>query len=656
MNSRVALIAAIAAALLPSPASAAVLQPIDPSVDGGEEAWHADPSFALRWSNPPGVAAVRYRLLDPSGLARLLEARIGWATTAIQHLTVPDVSGAYTAEVWLEDESGAEAQPVAVKLRFDDIPPGEAPPKPMPAWIGRNDFPISLSVGHPAGPEPLSGIRGYALSIDREPDGKPCEGTTSCQETETDLRAGVDGDSLPVADLAEGVSYVHAVAVSGSGIRSSAVGSTPLRVDETDPTTQLEAIPFGWSSKPLTLVATATDDGSGMTATGGAGAPFTAIRVDDRVPVVAAGDRVSATVVASGSHTVAFYARDLAGNTDDGARVNGVQNSPPRTAVVRIDRDSPALGFSNSQDPADPERIEAHVSDPLSGIDPGYGTIAVRPAGSAARFGPLPTQVTGSRLIARWDSEAYPPGEYEFRATARDRAGNIATTTARDDGSAMKLHNPIKVPTRLSLAPHRAAAGTTLSCNGSVSLGGQLVAGRRVPLPGRPIRIVERFASGSVRKERETTIRTDGRGRFRLDLRPGPTREVIALAPPTPTQQGARSAPISLAARACVSLRVSSPVAKIDGRPIVFRGHVRSPGAEVPRHGLSVQLQFRLPGLRWSEFRTVETDGRGFFRYPYRFADDDSRGVRFRFRAFVAARAGWPFEPAGSPPVQVLGR
>jgi hypothetical protein len=76
----------------------------------------------------------------------------------------------------------------------------------------------------------------------------------------------------------------------------------------------------------------------------------------------------------------------------------------------------------------------------------------------------------------------------------------------------------------------------------------------------------------------------------------------------------------------------------------------------MPTEGRAVQLQFRLPGQAWSEFRTVRTNRRGRFRYAYRFADDDSRGVRFQFRAFVPAQAGWPFEPAGSLPVEVLGR
>lgn len=106
----------------------AAFQPIGLSVDGGEESWHAEPSFALRWSNPPGVAAVHYRLIDPDGEAVLAEARIGWAATAIQHLAVPPVSGAYTAEVWLEDGMGNEGPTASTRLRFDDMPPDAVAP------------------------------------------------------------------------------------------------------------------------------------------------------------------------------------------------------------------------------------------------------------------------------------------------------------------------------------------------------------------------------------------------------------------------------------------------------------------------------------------------------------------------------------------------
>ena len=640
----------VVAALLPSSAGAAAFQPIGLSVDGGEESWHAEASFALRWSNPPGVAAVHYRLLDPTGETSLQEARIGWPATAIDHLAVPNAVGAYTAEVWLEDGAGDEGPAASARLRFDDAPPGAVAPLEPGAWIGRDDFPLKLRLTHPAEPLPLSGIRGYAVSIDRDPEGAPCDGATGCSEAETDLQGGAAADTLELTDLPEGVDYAHAVAVSGSWTRSAAVGSAALRVDETYPTTELAGVPNGWSRGPVKLVATATDGASGMSREDGP-MPFTAIRVDGGAPLVSPGERASTTVIGSGSHVVAFYARDAAGNVDDGSLVGGLQNPQPRTETVRIDRDPPVLAFANAQDPDAPELIEARVGDALSGIDPATGEISVRAVGSGASFEPLPTQLADSTISAHWDSEAYPSGEYEFRAGVFDRAGNRASTTARANGGAMRLRNPLKAPSRLTAGLSQRSRA--VSCRGSVGFGGRLLVGRGAPLAGETVRVVERFASGSQRRERVTAVHTGSEGDFGIRLRPGPSRTVRAVFPSTATEQGSESRGSFLAMRPCVSLRVSSPTARVGGRPVVFSGRVRAPGAGTV--GGPVQLQFRLPGLDWREFRTVHADEHGRFRYAYRFADDDSRGVRFRFRAFVAARAGWPFVPAGSRPVEVLG-
>lgn len=639
------------AALLSVSAQAAAFQPIGLSVDGGEESWHAEPSFALRWSNPPEVAAVHYRLIDPDGEAVLAEARIGWAASAIQHLAVPNAVGAYTAEVWFEDGMGNEGPTASARLRFDDTAPGAVAPLEPGTWIGRDDFPLKLRLAHPAEPLPLSGIRGYAVSIDRDPAGAPCEGPAGCSEAETNLRGGIEADTLELADLPEGIDYAHAVAVSGSGTRSASAGSATLRVDETYPTTELSGVPTGWSRAPVKLVATATDGASGMSQEDGGPMPFTAIRVDGGAPLVSPGERASTTVIGSGAHIVAFYARDAAGNVDDGSFGGGPRNPQPRTETVRIDRDPPVLAFANAQNPAAPEQIEARVGDALSGIDPATGAISVRAVGSGASFEPLPTQLAGSTMSAHWDSEAYPPGEYEFRADVFDKAGNRASTTARGNGNAMRLSNPLKVPSRL--ATDLSSPGNAVSCRRSVGFGGRLLVGRGTPLAGETVRVVERFASGSRRREHASTVRTGDDGSFRISLPPGPNRTVRAIFSSTATEQGSESRNSYLAMRPCVSLRVSSPTARVGGRPVVFSGRVRAPGAADVSG--PVQLQFRLPGLGWSEFRTVRADEHGRFRYAYRFADDDSRGVRFRFRAFVAARADWPFMPAGSRPVEVLG-
>jgi hypothetical protein len=632
-------------------AAAAALQPLDLRVDDGEESWHAETSFALRWTNPPEpVAAVHYRLLNPLGGTARAETTLGWPATSIQNLAVPPLPGVYTAEVWLEDAEGAEGAPVSAKLRFDDSAPAHVEPLASGGWIGRADFPYALHLSHPADPQPLSGIRGYAVSIDPTGGGIPCAGKYGCTEAETDLHGGITEDTLTVAELPEGANHVKAVAVSGSGMRSTAPGSAVLMVDKTDPETVLGGLVDGWSNRPLRLTATASDSASGMAAAGASG-PFTAIRIDGGAPILTRGDTVSATVIDSGLHTVDYYARDSVGNVADGGSTSGHPSDPPASAIVRIDRDAPRIAFANAQDPRDPERIEAGASDSLSGLDRGRGSIAVRRVGSGERFAALPTELSGGTLRARWDSEAYPAGEYEFRASAYDVAGNATSTVSRGSGSAMRLRSPLKVATTLLTDAGRRA----VPYGRAVTFGGRLLAGRRAPLAGATVRVVERFASGAIPRERISTVRTAASGAFEVRLAPGPSRQVFAVAPPSATLRGSTSRSMELAVRGGVRMRVSAPIAEVGGRPVLFSGRVGAAGASIPPEGKTVQLQFRLPGLPWSEFRTIKTDPRGRFHYAYRFADDDSRGARFQFRAFTPPQAGWPYQPSNSKPVAVKG-
>lgn len=639
----------LALAVVCPAAAGASLQPVGLQVDGGEDNWHPRQMFALSWSNPAGVAAVHYRLLDPGGAVLIGDTRLPWAASAIEHLSVPPTPGAYAAEVRLEDSKGASGPPASATLRFDDAHPGAIEPLPSLGWIGRSAFPYTVHLTHPSGPQPLSGIRGYAVSTDSSPTGRPCAGTT-CSGAEVDLQGGIVVDALPIAELPEGLNYLHAVAVSGAGVPSAAVGTTLLRVDKTAPLTQIEGLASGWSKQPLKLTASASDAASGMAAVGSHG-PFTAIRVDGGAPVTAAGASVTTTVIDSGVHTISYYGRDAVGNVADGANVNGRQNPLPATTVVKVDREPPRLAFAVAQRAQDPELIEARGEDRLSGLDPNRGSIAVRRAGAGERFVALPTQVINGSLRARWDSSAYPAGEYEFRAIAYDAAGNTAVSLQRADGSAMHLRGPLKVPVKLITR----GGQPTVRYGRRTWFAGRALAARRTPLAGVPVKVTERFAPGSAPAERVSFVRTDAGGSFGIHLAPGPSREVVAAVAATTTTRAASSRPTSLTVNSHVALRVSATVARIGGPPLVFRGRVANRGAAMPVEGKVVQLQFRLPGLPWSEFRSVRTSPDGRFRYAYRFSDDDSRGARFQFRAYAPAQAGWPFEPAGSLPVSVLG-
>ncbi len=650
------------------------LRPVNLRVEGDEGAWHPDRSFRIAWDSPPGIA--HYRVRNAAGNVVVSESQTLLETNAINSVGVPNVPGVYTADVWLEspgDEVGPQA---SATLRFDDVQPDLA--RPLTAgWISGN-APAILKIEHPRGPQPISGIRGYAVSLDRGGGEYPCEGSDRCSVAETDIQEGIEGDTVSLGILPEGMSTVRAVAVSGSGMRSPEAASATLRVDATVPKVTLSGVPRDWANGPVRLTATATDALSGMTA-GGPSGPFTAIAIDDGVPTTESGPSVTAVVRGNGSHQVAFYARDAAGNI----AANGGRQAAP-TETVQIDEREPALAFARFQDPADPERIEAAVSDQLSGPDPARGSIAVRPANSQQQFQPLPTAVSGDgRLVARWDSDSFPAGDYEFRATGYDAAGNSSDSGRRSNGARMVLANPLKMPTTLqagfggrrlvwqrcarTAGRRRCRRQVLESFNGrpttravpfghGVQFGGRLTSIAGVPLVGLTVQVIESFDTGAAVGNRTTTVETAADGTFDAHLAAGPSRHVEAVFAGDRVLGRSAGGAVRLDVLAGVRLHASTASANVGGRPVVFSGRVDGLDTSTPASGRPVELQFRLPGSTWAEFRTVQTDAHGRFRYPYVFSDDDSRGTRFQFRAYVPSGGDWPYEPAASRPVAVTGR
>jgi hypothetical protein len=553
------------------------------------------------------------------------------------------------AAVWLGEAWGRVGPAASVTLRFDDTAPTAPAPEAPDDWIAAAE-PALLRIGHPDAPLPLSGLRGYAISTDGGGGSSPCASTTLCTVAETDLRGGADGDAISLGSLPEGLTVARVVAVSGAGV-ASPVATASFRVDATAPVVHLTGVPIGWARGPVRVEARATDSLSGMGADGPAG-PFTAIAIDGGAPRTAPGDSAVAVVAGSGAHRVACFARDAAGNATDGAA-----GAPePEIAIVRIDEIPPAVQFTAAQDPAEPERIEALVADGLSGPSRSQGEIAIRQVGSKAAFQPLPTQVLDGKLETIWDSDSFPPGKYEFRATGYDAAGNSAAGATRVRGGRMILVNPLKTPTAIEAGFHSKKLIRTASYGHGVRFGGQVrtLSGRAAA--GLEVEIAEVFKEGSRAKRRTTYARTGADGTFSAWLGPGPSREVVASFGGNRLLSRASSRVVGLDVRGSVLLRASSGIAKVGGRPIVFSGSVGHRGVFLSREGRPVELQFRYPGASWSEFRTVQTDAKGRFRYPYAFSDDDSRGVRFQFRAYVPAEDGWPYEPAYSRPVSVTGR
>lgn len=502
------LIGADLAAAEPTP----LLRPLNLRVLSGEDGWHADNDFRLDWDRPPlseggaPITAVHFRIRDAAGSVALADT-LPWDTTQLEnlHLPFPFGPGIYSADVWL-DGGGLTGTPASTTLRFDDARPGVAGPLVPAGWVAGSVAAV-VRIEHPSGPLPISGIRGYAVSVDRGGGSAPCAGPDRCRLAETDLRGGIGADTISLGVLPEGMHVVRAVAVSGAGLRSPESMSAIVRVDATAPGVTLDGVPRGWAAGPVRVTARAADPLSGMNASGPDG-PFTAIALDGGLPRTEPGPTVSALVVGEGPHGVAAYARDAAGNLGE--------ESPTR-ATVRIDESPPRIAFANSQVAADPERIEATVSDVLSGPDPSRGSIAVRPTGSRRPFTPLPTTVAGPRLLARWDSDSYPAGSYEFRATAYDSAGNQGSSDRRADGARMVLANPLKTPT--TIAARFPKGETAIRPYGrGIFYAGRLKAAGGSP-PGRQqVEIVETFAAGADPGRRTTTVETAADGSFRAHL------------------------------------------------------------------------------------------------------------------------------------------
>jgi hypothetical protein len=685
--------ALLAAALALLALSAAALPPAAAASDGYNltglrvwdgDVWHADNKFFLQWDpNPPPSTfepRIRYRITDAAGylIPGFPLVEIPWDEIGVG-VQVPPSPGVYLFQVhdWkgkLNTGPDADGPIASVPLYYDPVRPAPVSIS-APAWVAAGT-PVTIHIGHPAAPLPISGIVGYAVSLDAAPDASPCVHADRCAPVEVDLPEGIGDDTISLPAPPEGVSYLHAVAVSGSGLDSSSTARLAIGVDGSPPAVRLDGAPTGWASGPVKVTARATDPLSGMAATGPGGAA-TAIEVDGGSPLVTPGDATNATVAGEGTHRVAYWARDAVGNAGDGS----LPFAHPATATIRIDETAPGVRFA-AGDPGDPERIEANVTDRLSGPAADRGEIELRPVGGTGRFQPLPTDVQRGNLVTRWNSDDYPRGAYEFRAVGYDAAGNSTASTTGADGAPLVLHNPVKREARLAFGfgggalvfqrcsradgarrCHRAvvrsfarrpASRAVPCCHGSL-VGGRLVDATGAPLGEQTVEVVESFARGSRASTRTTAVTTDADGDFHAWLEPGPSRRVSAEFPGTRRLTRADGRRLRLRVRAAVHLRVSTSRVRVGGAPVVFSGRIIHPEARIPPTGLPVELEFRLPGTAWAEFRTLQSDASGRFSYPYSFSDDDSNGVRFLFRAFVPATGDWAFAPATSRPLPVTG-
>lgn len=631
--------------------------PVDLAVSGGG-GWRRDNDFDLSWTNPVQVHApivgASVRTTGPGGYTRT-EYFAGPDLSAVEDVRVP-AAGEFTAQVYLRDAAGNEL-PVngsSVHLRFDDTVPVGKSPHIANGWISREE----LAAGYLQSWEPTamaetppSGIAGYRVVVNTSSDTDPCSGAVdlrTCGGRITDV--GVDSieRTLLPGDVEEGINYVHVVPISGSGMRATDVRRTQLKADFTDPVTHLSGDGGGgWINHDASLALTAVDQLSGMQDTGEFPSdepPVVALDVGGTTTSGAPG--VAATVSGEGVHRVRWCARDLAGNGDcpAGTPVDASDFDPSHVATVRIDKSAPTVAFADGQDPDDPDKLVAPVSDALSGVV--AGEISYRQV-DGEQWKALDTALADGRLIAWVDSGDLRPGTtYEFRAQSTDAAGNKATSVSRQNGEPMRVTGPFRTITAVADLRVNGRPKARVRYGKRPRVTGELVGEDGLGVPNAAVRLVSTYFSGSKRAVESTAATTDAGGGFSVVLPKGPGRTVVAEYRGDRRYLGTRSAPAKVSVRSGITLNV--PRVVDSDRGITFRGQVRAKGATLGRRGKRLEVQVRV-GRAW---RTVARSFRarrsGRFSLNYRFTAEYPREITYEFRAAVLKERGFPYLPSKS--------
>jgi hypothetical protein len=348
-------------------------------------------------------------------------------------------------------------------------------------------------------------------------------------------------------------------------------------------------------------------------------------------------------------------------------REDAASNQQPANASqavkLRFDPEPPQLGFEK-QTVEDPTRVSVLVTDRISGL--AGGGIEISRAGSGS-WQVLPTAREGDRLVTRIDDASLPPGDYELRATAHDRANNLAGTERRLDGQPMRLKLPLRVATAMKagvvekrIVGRKGKKGkvrrTVLEPRAKVPfgrrvrLGGRLVNQAGHALSGAKILVYSRPKEGT--EQIVGSVTTDANGRFSHKVEARASQSFRFVYPGTAT-----ILPVEASATLLVkgtSTFAVKPKRVQNGDSVIFSGRVK--GRPLSEAGKLLELQVRFTS-GWQTFRTVRAEPDGAWRIPYLF-DRTCGEQEFDFRAHVAGEAGWPLDTGNSRTltVRVKGR
>lgn len=626
------------------------------AVNAAEDGWIGEADADLVWSldgeleetaTESGVTTARVDvnplesgMPDPAPVEQPIDP-----SHPVASVTLP-ADGRWKLRVSLRDRAGNWGSPAGISVGRDTSIPGE--PRPVPSgWLGLKDLaaPTALNWEPPVtGNQDLSGICGYALLVDDDPN--------SVIAPVISVDGNVTGARLP-AGVGDGSHWAHLRAVSCAGVGGTAA-NFQIKTDFTPPKAMLKRPAGDWIAANDPLLVEGEDALSMVAAVHHS--------VDAGLMFSRDGESVQ-VAIPEGVHAVTFSAEDHAGN-----------RSAEQTETVRVDASAPT-GHIHATDPGDPRTVRASVMDPGSGVSMAW--LEFRRAGDVtdSPWRPLgrplrpPTDADHDvTLAAEFPDGEVESGVYQLRVVAYDRVGHAFAGSVRVNGDSAIVHSPLRdQPGVTALLSSRAkpckvkrgkrcprvsqpASSITVDYGAGAILNGRLVSATGDPLAGLRLEILERPEGGVRALVGEVT--SDADGEYALNIPFGVARQIIVRFSGdrglTPAEGSAR-----LLARGSATLK--APRSVRGGAIWSLTGTVPHAGATIPRVGKRVELEIRL-GSRWETYgKPVATDSAGRF-VVRRVAPRARRPLRLPLRVRVPGETGWPFVVGYSREFKVLVR
>ncbi len=357
-------------------------------------------------------------------------------------------------------------------------------------------------------------------------------------------------------------------------------------------------------------------------------------------------DSIAATD--QGDNTLQVWLEDEAGN-------QSFALSASEAVHLRLDQDAPHVAFE-PPDGGDPLRISVIAGDALSGLD--AGSIEMRRRGGDS-WHAIAAAREGNRLVGYVDDERFRSGAFEFRAYARDLAGNESSTDRRANGSRATIDLPVRFATRLTVGVRRVRGRrghrrVTLTPRAQIRAGaklrltGSLANADGQPIGGAAVEVSSDSPGDAIGLVPAGIARTDSKGGFTYIVR-GTRNKVVRFRYPGSRRIRAATRDFALHVRASSTIR-ASPRGLTNGQTVTLSGRVLTLPLPLSGKLIEVQAFFR---NRWRTFSTTRAQALGTWTFDYQFGGTRGR-VPYRLRVRLPAEGGYPFDTGSSPTARVV--